>query len=185
MNATDIRRGMVLNFEGDLFIVHDFTHITPGKGNAVVQTKLKNLKSGTIISRRFRSVANIDVVFLETKTMEYLYQDGSNYCFMDTETYDQIMFSNDVVGDVMPYLAPNAQVQVTFHEGQPVGVEIPAAVVLEVTQTEPGVKGNTVTNVFKPATLETGLDVKVPMFIDIGDKVKVDTRTGEFLERAN
>ena len=176
---------MVLRVKGDLFVVHDFQHITPGKGNAVVQTKLKNLKSGTIINQRFRSTESIETAFLETKTMEYLYQDGANYCFMDVETFDQIMLSDDVVGDVMPYLAANAQVQMTFHEGKPVGVDIPAAVVLEVIETEPGAKGNTVTNVFKPAKLETGLEVKVPLFINVGDKIKVDTRSGEFLERAN
>lgn len=185
MNATEIRRGMVLNVEGDLFLVTEFQHITPGNWRAMVQAKLKNLKTGKVVQQRFRSTDSIDAAFLEMKNMEYLYQDGENYCFMDTQNYDQILLSKDLVGEAMQYVVPNSQVKVTFHEGKALSVDLPSAVVLRVTKTDPGVKGDTVTNVFKPALLETGLEIKVPLFVRIGDKVKVDTRTGEFLERAN
>ena len=185
MNATDIRRGTVIDVDGDPCVVTDFQHITPGKGQALMQTKIKNLMTGSITQQRFRSTDKVEEIILETKVMEYLYQDGRSYVFMDIKTYDQIDLGEDAVGEAMPYVTPNQQVKITFHEGKPISVDLPAAVVLEITETDPGEKGNTVTNVFKPATLETGLVVKVPLFVSQGQKIKVDTRTGEFIERAN
>lgn len=185
MNATDIRRGSVIKVDGELCVVADFQHITPGKGQALIQTKIKNLRTGSITQRRFRSTDKVEDVFLDTKVMEYLYQDGSAYVFMDVKTYDQLSLGEDVVGEVMGYIPPNLQVKVTFHEGRAISVDLPSSVALEVVETDPGEKGNSVTNVFKAATLETGLVIKVPLFVNQGEKVKVDTRTGEFLERAN
>ena len=185
MNATDIRRGAIIKVDGDPCVVTDFQHITPGKGQALMQTKIKNLKTGAITQQRFRSTDRVEDIQLDNRTMEYLYQDGSSYVFMDVETYDQINLGEDAVGEVMPYVPPNQQVKIRFYEGKPISVDLPASVVLEITQTDPGEKGNTVTNVFKPATLETGLVVKIPLFVCQGQKIKVDTRTGEFIERAN
>jgi len=185
MNATDLRRGTIIDIDGDPCVVTDFQHITPGKGQALMQTKIKNLKTGTTTQRRFRSTDKIDEIYLDTKVMEYLYQDGSSFVFMDIETYDQVSLGEEVAGEAMPYVPPNLRVKITFHEGKPMSIDLPAAVVLEITETDPGEKGNTVTNVFKPATLETGLVVKVPLFVSQGQKIKVDTRTGEFMERAN
>ena len=185
MNATDIRKGAVLNIDGELFVVTDFQHITPGKGQALMQTKLKSITAGNTINKRFRSTDRVEAATLETRVMEYLYQDGDSYVFMDVNTYDQVHLSEDLVGEQMVFVPPNQQVRVKFHEGNPFAVDLPASVVLEVTQTDPGHKGNSATNVFKPATLETGLVVKVPLFLSQGEKIKIDTRTGEFLERAN
>lgn len=185
MNATDLRRGSVIKVDGELCVVTGFQHVTPGKGQALMQTKIKNLRTGSITQRRFRSTDKVEDVFLDTKVMEYLYQDGSGYVFMDAKTYDQLTLGEDAVGEVMGYIPPNQQVKVTFHEGSPLSVDLPASVVLEVTETDPGEKGNTVTNVSKSATLETGMVVKVPLFVNQGEKIKVDTRTGEFMERAN
>ena len=185
MNATDIRKGCVIKVDGELCVVVGYQHITPGKGQALMQTKIKNLRTGAITQRRFRSTDKVEDVFLETKVMEYLYQDGASYVFMDVTTYDQLDLAEDAVGEVMCYVPPNQQVKVTFHAGKPLSVDLPASVVLEVTQTDPGEKGNTVTNVLKPAILETGLEVRVPLFINPGEKIKVDTRTGDFIERAN
>ena len=185
MNATDIRKGCVIKVDGELCVVVGYQHITPGKGQALMQTKIKNLRTGAITQRRFRSTDKVEDVFLETKVMEYLYQDGASYVFMDVTTYDQLDLAEDAVGEVMCYVPPNQQVKVTFHAGKPLSVDLPASVVLEVTQTDPGEKGNTVTNVTKSAILETGLEVRVPLFINKGEKVKVDTRTGDFMERAN
>ncbi len=185
MNATDIRKGMVLKVDGELFVVTDFQHITPGKGQALMQTKLKSLKAGNTINRRFRSTDKVEEANLETRAMEFLYRDGSSFVFMDTRTYDQVELPEELVGQDADLLPANQEVRVKFHEGRAISVDLPAAVVLEVTDTAPGERGNSVTNVFKPATLETGLTIKAPLFINIGDKVKVDTRTREFIERAN
>ena len=185
MNATDIRRGCVIKVDGDLCVVTDFQHVTPGKGQALMQTKVKNLRTGAITQRRFRSTEQVEEASLETRVMEYLYQDGNSYVFMDVEDYDQLNIGEDVLGDAMKFLAPNEQVKLRLHEGKVVSVDMPASVALEVVETDPGEKGNSVTNVYKPATLETGLVVKVPLFIDKGERVKVDTRTGDFIERAN
>lgn len=184
INATDIRKGLVIKVDGELFSVSDFQHVTPGKGRAHMQVSIKSLKQGNVIQKRFRSTDKVDDVFLEHKDMEYLYQEENNFCFMDTENYEQVLFSEEVIGDMMSYIAPNAQVKVSFYEGNAVGIELPASVTLKIIETDPGTKGDTVTNVFKPAKLETGLIIKVPLFINPEELVKVDTRTGQFLGRA-
>lgn len=184
INATQIRKGMVLIYEGQLVKVMDFTHITPGNWRAMVQVKMRNIQTGKQIEYRFRSTDKVDEAFLDEKEMEYLYNDGTNYTFMDSESYEQVSLEKDFLENVLPFLRENDKVQVEFHEGKPVGVSMANIVELEVTYTEPGAKGNTATNVTKPATLETGHIVNVPIFVEIGDRLRVDTRSGEYIERA-
>lgn len=184
ISAKEIRKGTIIKIDGELFSVSDFDHLTPGNLRALVQVYMKNIKQGNVIQKRFRSTDKVEDVFLDRKEMEYLYQDGDNYCFMDTESYEQILLSKDAVGESIQYIPENMRVEVSFYEGRAVAVSLPASVVLKIIQTDPGIKGNTVTNVFKPATLETGLVVKVPLFINNEESIKVDTRTGEFIGRA-
>jgi len=185
MNATELKKGMVILHDGDLHQVHEYSHVKPGKGGAFLQTKLRNLNTGSMIQHRFRSQENIEVPFLERKRFQYLYDDSSGSCFMDLETYDQLFLDAATVGDAKHYLIPELEIELTRHEGKVVSLELPTTVNLEVKVTDPGLKGDTVTNVQKPATMETGLIVKVPLFIEQGEILKVDTRTGEFLGRAN
>lgn len=184
INATEIRNGMMIKHDGELYIVVGFHHLTPGNKRGLIQARLKSLKHGNVIQNRFRATDRIEKVFMDYRPMEYLYKDDHNYCMMDTETLEQVFIPGEVLDDYEPYMPLNCQVKVGFYEGRPVSVELPAAVELKVIETTPGTKGDTVTNVFKPAKLETGLEVKVPLFINEGDVVKVDTRTGEFLSRA-
>lgn len=183
--ANDIRKGAVLMEGNDLFLVVSCEHRTPGNLRAFVQVNLRNLKTGIAHDRRMRSTDKVEFAELETREMEYLYPEGENFCFMDTETYDQTFVPKDLVGDSIPYLRLNDKVKMQMHQGKPVTIDLPASVVLKVVESEPGVRGNTATNVFKPAKLETGLTVKVPLFVNPGEHVKVDTRSGEFIERAN
>ena len=185
INATDIRKGMVVKVDEELFLIVDYEHIAPGNWRAIVQAKMRNIKQGNIVQRRFRSSDKLESVFLESKVMEYLYKQGDTYCFMDTESYEQVMLPADLVDPSMPYVALNSQVRIGFYDGKPLSIDLPTSVVLKIVETDPGSRGNSVTNVFKPAKLETGLVVKVPLFINIGDKVKVDTRSGEFIARDN
>jgi elongation factor P len=184
-SANDIRKGNVLVIDGELYLCTDVTHRTPGNLRALVQAKLKNLRSGTIVQRKLSATERVDLAFLDKRNCEYLYRDGSNFVFMDTETYEQYHLNEDTVGEQMPYIVENTTVQVTFHEQTPISLELPGSVELEVTHTEPGIKGDSVSNVFKPATLQTGLEIKVPNHINIGDRVKVSTQTGEFQGRVN
>ncbi len=183
ISATEIKRGTVLKVENELYVVIDYQHITPGNWRGMVQAKLKSLKQGSVVQKRFRSTDKVDDVYLEHREMEYLYQDGDNYCFMDTETLEQVFIQKDAIEAEIPYIALNTQARISFYDGKPVSVELPSSVILRVEETDPGAKGDTVTNVFKPATLETGLVVKVPLFINQGERIKVDTRTGEFISR--
>ncbi|HEX9700743.1 MAG TPA: elongation factor P [Acidobacteriota bacterium] len=183
MQAVQLRKGMIIDLDGQLLRVHDFQHVTPGKGQAVVQTRLRNLRSGAMIDRRFRSQESVERVQLEYRTMEYLYQEGDSYVFMDAETYEQVHLSADAIQDALPYLIPNLSLEVDFYEGAPVGIEMPGTVDLEVVDTEPALKGATASGSGKPATLETGLVVGVPQFVNVGDKVRVDTSTGDYLTR--
>ncbi|NOZ23337.1 MAG: elongation factor P [Planctomycetes bacterium] len=183
MNATDLRKGVFVAVDGELYVVVDFEHVTPGKGQAVMQTKLRHIKAGHHVNKRFRSNEKVEQVFLDTHEMEYLYRQGDQFCFMDTKTYEQVMVAVEIVGDAAQFMRHNETVRIVFYENRPITLNLPAAVALEVTDTEPGAKGDSVTNVYKPATLETGLTVRVPLFIQRGERVKVDTRTGEFLER--
>lgn len=184
INAVDIRKGIILNVDGGLFMVADFQHATPGNKRGFVQVTLKNLKQGNTIQRKFRSTDKIEDIFLDHREMEYLYQDGNSYCFMDSENFEQVFLSKSDVESAMQYITPNIKVDMSFYEGKAIDINLPSSVVLKIVETEPGMKGNTVTNVFKPARLETGLVIKVPLFIDNDEFVKVDTRTGEFLGRA-
>lgn len=184
MKANTLKTGQVVNHDGDLWLITKMFHGTPGNKRAFYQISLKSLTKGNVVTTKFSPDDDLDVAYLDTKTMEYLYKDGELYCFMDATDYEQHMLNEDLVGEMMPYVRENDQVRMRFHESKPISVELPAAVVLRVTQTDPGLKGNTVSNHYKPAVLETGLSIKVPLYITEGELVKVDTRSGEFLERA-
>lgn len=181
--ATQIKRGMTIKHNGELYRVFAFQHITPGNWRGMVQTKLKSLKTGSIIEHRFRSEDKVEQAYLETHEMEYLYTDGTDYYFMNTETFEQIHLPKELLGDAIRYLIPNIRLQVEFYEGRSIGVEMPGSVDLKVVSTEPSLKGATVSNVNKPATLETGLVIQVPPFINEGELIRVDTSEGKYLER--
>ncbi|MGD8375083.1 MAG: elongation factor P [Acidobacteriota bacterium] len=182
--ATQIRTGMVILHEGELYKVMAMDHVTPGKGRGMVQTKLRRLSTGTQHDVRFRSSDNIEKAMMDRQEMEFLYDDSSGYHFMNNETFEQMVFTKEQLGDTVLFLIPNLKVQVELYEGNPVGVEPPLTVELEVVETEPKLKGATVSNKNKPAKLETGLTVQVPPFIDTGERIRVDTRTLEYIERA-
>jgi elongation factor P len=184
ITATQIRKGTAIQLDGRILVVISYTHLTPGKGQAQVQAKLRDLEDGKSYERRFRSVDKVEQVFIDRREMEYLYEDVQNAVFMDSENYEQSFISKDFLGGDFLYLTPNMKVTGEFYSGKLVNVALPPTVDLVITETEPGLKGATVTNVLKPATLETGLKVRVPPFIEQGEKIRVDTRTGEYLERA-
>ena len=183
IKATDIRRGMVITMEGVNFVVVDFAHHTPGNLRAMVQTKLRNMNTGSLIDKRLRSVDQIEVPYVETKEYEYLYSSGDEHVFMDTSTYDQLSFTPEILGTSMQYLLPNSKVMVMHVADKPVSIEVPASIDLVVVDTPPSIKGATATNQYKEATLETGLKVSVPPFVGPGEKIRIDTRTGEYVER--
>ena len=183
IKATDIRRGMVITMEGVNFVVVDFAHHTPGNLRAMVQTKLRNMNTGSLIDKRLRSVDQIEVPYVETKEYEYLYSSGDEHVFMDTSTYDQLSFTPEILGTSMQYLLPNSKVMVMHVADKPVSIEVPASIDLMVVDTPPSIKGATATNQYKEATLETGLKVSVPPFVGPGEKIRIDTRTGEYVER--
>ena len=184
INATQIRKGMIINIDGDLYRVVDFTHVTPGKGQALMQTKLRKLKDGSIHDYRFRSKDRVEQAYLETIEMEFLYQEGEDYIFMNLESYEQIRLTGEVLGDAVNFLLPNIVFSIEFSERKPVGVNPPLTVELEVVKTAPFLKGATAAAGNKPATLETGIVVSVPQFIKEGDKLKIDSRDGSYIERA-
>jgi elongation factor P len=184
IQATQIRKGMVILHNGQPHKVLEFHHHTPGNLRAMVQTKLRNLKSGSSTEHRFRSTDNVERAVLEDHEMTYLYQEGKMYNFMNTETYEQISLSEDDLGDAVNYLLPETVIQVQFYEGSPIGIDIPGVVELTVVETEPEVKGATVSNVGKTAKLETGITIQVPAFIKQGEKIRVDTTEGRYIERA-
>jgi len=183
ISTNDLRTGITIEIDGEVYMVVDFQHVKPGKGAAFVRTKIKNVKTGQVFERNFRAGEKLNRAIVERKTMQYLYSEGDVYYFMDTQTYEQIPLSKDQLGDAINYLKENLEVLVMFYEGVSIGVELPTFVELEVTHTEPGFKGDTATGGSKPATLETGLTIQVPLFINIGDVIRVDTRTGEYLSR--
>lgn len=185
ISATQIRKGMVLEVEGELFKVHDFTHVTPGKGQAVMQTRLRNLRSGSLIDKRFRSAESVEVAHLDNRAMQYLYPEGALYTFMDLETYEQVHLSQAQMEDALPYLIESLEVTISFVGDEPISLELPSTLDLTVVETEPAIKGATASAQTKPAKLETGLTVQVPPFVNEGDRVRVDTSTGEYLTRAN
>jgi len=182
--ATQIRRGMVIVFEGEPCRVVEFRHHTPGNLRAMIQTKLRSIRTGSSFEHRFRSVDTIERASLEQHEMEYLYSDGSHHHFMNTETFEQIALSDDDLGDAAQWLTPGLKIQVEFYEGTPIGIDLPPSLELTVTQTEPSLKGATVSNVNKPATLETGVTIQVPPFVNEGDRIRVDPGEGRYIERA-
>jgi elongation factor P len=181
--ATQLRVGMLINYQNDLYRIMAVTHITPGNWRGMVQTKMRSVRSGTQTENRFRSEDKVDRVTLDQQEMEYLYGDGEGHHFMNTESFEQIALDAEWLGDAVSYLLPNMRVTVDFYEGKPIGVALPKSVDLRVTDTAPGLKTATVTNVLKPATTETGLIVPVPNFVNVDDVIKVDTESGSYLSR--
>ena len=183
-DTSAFKRGLKIEIDGKPFEIIEFQHVKPGKGGAFVRTKLKNMINGRVLDQTFRSGEKVGKPDLQEREMQYLYKDGDNFCLMDNETYDQIFLPEDQMGDRRRFLVENLTVSMLFFNGKPVGIELPMFVELTVTDTDPGVKGDTASKVTKPATLETEAIVPVPIFINVGDKIKVDTRKGSYVERA-
>ena len=183
VSTNDLKRGMTLDLDGTLFQVIEFQHVKPGKGGAFVRTKLRNVRTGAVIERTFNAGVNVGLAIVERRDMQYLYRDGTDFVFMDTSSYDQHPVPMHIVGDAASYLTEGATAVVAMHAGSAIAVELPASVVLRVVRTDPGVRGDRVSGALKPATLETGLVLQVPLFLEEGDLVKVDTRTGDYLTR--
>ena len=181
--SNDLKNGLVLNIDGQLWTVIEFQHVKPGKGPAFVRSKLKNVLSGKVVEKTFSAGVKVETASVDKREMNYLYNDGSGYVFMDNENYEQMTLSEEVVGDAKDYLLENQGAVVAVYEGNPIYVELPASVVLEITYTEPGLQGDRSSGGTKPATVETGLQIQVPLFIEQNVKVRVDTRTGEYLGR--
>lgn len=182
--AGDLRKGITFVYENNIYIVVDFLHVKPGKGSAFVRTKIKNVVTGAVLEKTFNPTEKFEKAVIETKQMEYLYSDGELYYFMDPETYEQLPLNKRQVEDALMFMKENMQATIKFYKGEAFSVEAPNFVELQITVCEPGVAGNTATNATKPATLETGYELQVPMFINEGDVIRVDTRTGEYMERA-
>jgi elongation factor P len=182
-STPDFRKGLKIEINGEPFTIVDFLHVKPGKGGAFVRTTLKSLTTGNVIDRTFRSGEKIDKPNLEEKVMQYLYENEGEYHFMDSETYEQLFLTESQLGDAKNYLQENVTVSVLFHNGKPLGVDVPIFVELQVASTEPGVRGDTASGGTKPAVLQTGLTVQVPFFINEGDILRIDTRTGKYMER--
>ncbi len=183
ISAGDFRNGVTIELEDNIFQIIEFQHVKPGKGAAFVRTKLKNIKSGGVVEKTFRPTEKCPTAHIDRKDMQYLYNDGDLYYFMDGETYDQIALSTNDIGDALKFVKENESVKVCSHKGNVFAVEPPLFVELEITDTEPGFKGDTATGATKPATVETGASVNVPLFVNTGDVIKIDTRTGEYLSR--
>lgn len=183
ISAGDFRNGLTFEYEGNVYQVVEFQHVKPGKGAAFVRTKMKNAMTGAVVERTFNPTEKVEKAHIDRKDMEYLYEDGGLYYFMDPETYEQIPLNADQLGDALKFVMENMTVKILSYKGNVFAVEPPTFVELTVTETEPGVKGNTATNVTKPATVETGAVITVPMFVNEGDKIRIDTRTGEYMER--
>ena len=183
ISTNDLKNGITLNLDGTLYTVVEFQHVKPGKGGAFVRSRLRNLRTGNMLDRTFNAGVKVEQAILEKRDMQFLYKDGEDYVFMDTETYDQVNIKPVALGEAADYLIENAVAIIATYEGEIVSVEIPAAVELEIAQTEPGVQGDRVSGARKPATLQTGKVIQVPLFINIGDRVKVDTRSGDYITR--
>ena len=184
ISAGDFRNGVTLEIEGNIYQILEFQHVKPGKGAAFVRTKLKNIINGGVVEKTFRPTEKFDLAHIDRSEYQYLYADGDLYNFMNTETYDQIALSADQVGDSLKFVKENEIVKLCSHDGNVFAIEPPISVELEVTDTEPGIKGNTATGATKPAIVETGAKIMVPLFVNQGDKIKIDTRTGEYTSRA-
>ncbi|AKE90009.1 MULTISPECIES: elongation factor P [Rhodococcus] len=184
-DTSDFKNGLVLKIDGQLWQIIEFQHVKPGKGPAFVRTKIKNVLSGKTVDKTWNAGVKVETATVDRRDMTYLYHDGTDYVFMDGETYDQISINEETLGDGAKFLLENMQVQVATHEGTPLFVELPVTVELEVTHTDPGLQGDRSTGGTKPATLETGAEIQVPLFINTGDKLKVDSRDGSYLGRVN
>ena len=184
ITAGDFKKGITVEWEGGVWNIVDFQHVKPGKGAAFVRTKIKNIMTGAVIERTFNPTDKMPRAIIETKEMQYLYNDGDLYYFMDPETFEQMPLNKDAVEEAIQFVKENSNVTIRYFKGQAFSVEAPNFVELEITHTEPGFKGDTATNATKPATLETGVEIRVPLFIDEGEMIRVDTRTGEYMERA-
>jgi elongation factor P len=183
VSTNDLKNGMTLDLDGTLFRVVESQHVKPGKGGAFVRTKLRNLRSGAVVERTLNAGVKVGLAIVERTDMQYLYPDGPDLVFMDLATYEQLHVPGDVAGVMRNYLTEGSTVVIATHEGVPISVELPASIGLTVTETDPGVKGDTRTGAMKPATLETGLVVQVPLFVEQGERIKVDTRSGGYIER--
>jgi elongation factor P len=183
--TNDLKNGLVLNLDGQLWTVVNFQHVKPGKGGAFVRTTLKHVLSGKVVDKTFNAGTKVDTATVDRRSMTYLYNDGTDFVFMDSDTFEQISVSPEVVGEGAGYLLENTEVQVAVHEGQPLYVELPTSVELVVQHTDPGLQGDRSTGGTKPATLETGAEIQVPLFLTTGEKVKVDTRDGRYLGRVS
>jgi len=181
--AGDFRKGITVEIDGQVWSIADFQHVKPGKGAAFVRTRLKNVMTGSVLERTFSPTDKYPKAHIETKEMQYLYNDGELYYFMDVENYEQLPLNHEQVEDAINYIVENDNVTVRFYKGSPFSVQAANFVVLTITECEPGVRGDTATGATKPATLETGLKINVPLFVNEGEKVRVDTRTGEYMER--
>lgn len=184
VSAGDFRNGVTFDMDGSVVQVIEFQHVKPGKGAAFVRTKIKNVITGSVIERTFNPSDKFPTAYIERKDMEYLYEDGGLYYFMDSDTYENVPINGSVLGDNFKFVKENTSVKVLSYKGVVFGIETPNFVELEVTKTDPGFKGNTATNATKPAVLETGAEINVPLFIEEGNKIRIDTRTGEYMERA-
>jgi len=183
VSTNDFKNGMTLDLDGSLFQVIEFQHVKPGKGGAFVRTKLRNVRTGAIADKTFNAGVKVGLAIVERKEMQYLYPDGGDFVFMDLESYEQIHVPAAVMGESNRFVTQGGQATIATHQGTPIAVDLPASIVLAVTGTDPAAKGDTRTNALKPATLETGMVVQVPLFVEEGDRVKVDTRTGAYIER--
>lgn len=181
--TNDLKNGMVLKLDNELWQVVEFLHVKPGKGPAFVRTKIKNVLSGKIVDRTFNAGTKVETANVDRRDMQYLYHDGSDYIFMDEQDYDQVPLSDALVGDAANFMLENQSVQVAFHEGNPLYIELPATVELTISHTEPGLQGDRSSGGTKPATVETGYEIQVPLFLETGTRVRVDTRTGEYMGR--
>ena len=183
-STNDLKKGMTLDLAEGLFQVVDFQHVKPGKGGAFVRTRLRNVRSGGILDKTFRADERVEQAVVDKREMQFLYRDGGDYVFMDNTTFEQITVPPETLGDAAHYIVEGSAVMLQFYRDEIIGTDLPAAVELTVTETEPGLQGDRVSGARKPATLETGLTVQVPLFVNPGDRIKVDTRTGEYLTRA-
>jgi elongation factor P len=183
VSTNDLKNGMTLELDGVLFQVIEFQHVKPGKGGAFVRTKLRNVKTGAVVERTFNAGVKVGLAIVERNDFQYLYPDGDEYVFMDLATYEQVHVPRDTMGTATDFLTEGGTAQLSMHDGVPIAVDLPASLVLAITKCDPGVKGDTRTGALKPATLETGVVVNVPLFVEEGERIKVDTRTGEYMER--
>lgn len=183
VSTNDLKNGMTLELDGILFQVVEFQHVKPGKGGAFVRTKLRNVKSGAVVEKTFNAGVKVGLAIVERKTMQYLYADAEDKVFMDMESFEQVHVPAEVLGDASRFLAEGAEAQVSMYQGVPIAAELPPSVVLAIVETDPGVKGDTRTGALKPATVDTGAVVQVPLFLEQGEKIKVDTRSGVYIER--